>query len=544
MGGDSVALHRIRGWLGALVAFSLLVTACGSQSSDPPTAGGPSGSGAAGQSDGTLTVALAFDPKLFNTNYIYDGYAYYADRNIYSKLVSYDYATGELVGDLATEWKASEDYKTYTFKLRTGVTWHDGQPFDSADVVWTLQDLIDAGDNAYAHSYVANVESVTAPDAQTVVVKMKKPDAVWVTSIANYYGPIILAEHIYKGTKAADNSANHKPIGTGPYKFVSHAAGDRIVMERNPDYFGQVAGIKNLVFRIIADRGTATAALEAGEIDYMAVSPAFGDVQRLESTQGIKVTPTKSNIPMWVAFNLENPILSKVQVREAIGHAIDTNQMNTQVYQGRAVASTGQYLSYNWAFEPKALQPAHDVALANKMLDEAGYPRGADGVRFKLRYHAWRASIFGGFELAQVMKEQLKAVGIDLTVMLNDYALFSDIVVKKRDFDLTGIGGLWGPDPQAMTTYVVTDAPQNVMKYSNKQVDQLFADARLVADVEAQKKVYSEIQLQLAKDIPKLNLVEYTYFRPTRSNLSGLWWEDGSGKRGIFQDMYNGVTRS
>jgi peptide/nickel transport system substrate-binding protein len=459
--------------------------------------------------------------------------------------VSYDFATSELVGDLATEWTASSDYKTYTFTLRTGVTWHDGKAFDSADVVWTLKDLIATGSSAYAYSYVANVDTVTAPDAKTVVVTLKKPDAVWVTSIANYYGPIILAEHIYQGTKAGENPANLKPIGTGPYTFVSHSAGDRIVMQSNPQYYGQVASIQNLVFRIIADRGTATAALEAGEIDYMAISPAFGDVKRLESTSGIKVTPTQSNIPMWTAINLENKILADVKVREAIGHAIDTAQMSTQVYQGRVKASTAQYLSYNWAYEAKALQPAHDVALANQMLDQAGHPRGSDGTRFTLRYHAWNASIFGGFELAQVMKEQLKAVGITLNVILNDYALFNDIVVKQRNFDLTGIGGLWGPDPQAMTTYLVTGGAQNVMKYSNPQVDELFANARLTADRDKQKEVYSQIQFLFAKDIPKLNLVEYTYFRPTRSNLSGLWWEDGSGtKHGVFQDMYNGVTRS
>jgi peptide/nickel transport system substrate-binding protein len=178
------------------------------------------------------------------------------------------------------------------------------------------------------------------------------------------------------------------------------------------------------------------------------------------------------------------------------------------------------------------------------MLDEAGYPRGENGIRFSLRYHAWRASIFGGFELAQVLKEQLKAVGIDVTVELNDYALFNDLIIQQKDFDLTGSGGLWGPDPQAMTQYLTTDAPQNVMGYSNPDVDRLFDEARLTGDRDAQKAIYSDIQMRIAADVPRINLAEYVFFRPTRSDIQGMWWEEGSGTRGIAQDMYNGVTRA
>lgn len=527
-------MSRVRLRAGVLVAVLLAMSVVGCTTAAPPS-GGANG-------NGTLVISIAGDPKVFNTNHTFDNYAYYTDRNIYSRLVGYDYLSSEPFGDLATSWTVAPDMKSVTFKLRTGVKWHDGQPFSSADVVFSYQDVLAAAEAAYSWTHVKNVDSVTAPDAETVVFTLKEPDATFIQQISNYYAPIILPKHIYDGSDVAKNPANQKPVGTGPFKFVSQTIGDRVVMERNPDYYGTKASFQTLVFRVIPNRATAMAALKAGEIGYSTASPAFGDAKSFETDGNIKVEKTISHIIQWMGFNLDNPILAKPEVRKAIAHAVDTKQVNEQAYLGYATPSTGTYVSYSWAYDPNALQPAFDTAEAERQLDAAGYPRKDGGYRFDLSFVAFNASIFGGPESAEVVKQQLDKIGIRVTIDLIDVAVLNQQVFKDRKFDLVTIAGLAGPNPQAFANFVGTGGSLNPMPYSNPDVDKAFADARATSDQDAQKALYSQIQQAVARDLPRVNLVEYPYLRPHRAQLDGFWWQEGAGDKGIFLDMYNGVT--
>ena len=518
----------MRSWLrmtGLSVLFALALAACGQ---------------ASGES--SLVVSIAGDPRVFNTNYVFDNYAYYTDRNVYGRLVGLDFASGEPFGDLATEWESSDDYLTHTFKLREGVKWHDGEDFDAEDVVWTYTDVLDTGPAAYSYPHVANVSSVEASDSHTVVFTLEQPDANFAATLGNYYAPIVLAEHIYAGTDAAENQANQHPIGTGPFKFVSQEIGDRVIMERNDDYWGLKPEFDQLVFRVIPNRATAIAALRAGEIAYSTASPAFGDVADLESADSITVDSTVSHLIQWIGFNMENPILADVNVRKAISHAINTEEVNDNAYFGLTVASKGQYLSYSPVYDETALQPAFDVDEAERLLDEAGYPRGADGTRFELNFVAFHASIYGGPEAAAVVQQQLDRVGIKANIDLIDVAIYTQKVHVDRDFDMVTRAGLQGPNPQMFADYVVSTGGTNVMAYSNEVVDQAFIDARTTSDFQQQLTAYHAMQQELANDMPRFNLVEYAYLRPYRTGLSGWGWEANSGGRALQIDMYNGVT--
>ncbi len=535
-----------------MAALALTIGACAPASAPAPAGTGPTpagtgptpaGSGSASAQPkwgGTLVVGVYTDPKFLNSNYDFDGQAYYQNMNLFSKLVNADYRTGKIHPDLATKWEISADGLTYTFHLREGVKWHDGKPFTSADVKWTYDDLIKEGMKAQAFRIITSLESVAAPDAKTVVFTLKETDALFLVGLAGYYGANVLPRHLYEGTEVRKNPYNLKPIGTGPFKLVELVTGSHAIMEANPEYYGLGPYLDKLIFKVVPNLATMVSTLETGEVGYSAPSPPFGDVARLRSLPGMKVDEAPSQIVQWTAFNLADPKYKDLRVRQAITHAIDPKAISTQVFAGLVTPSTATYIStVPWAYNANAKQPAYDPAKAEKLLDEAGFKRGADGIRFKTRYAAWISSLAGGPEMGQVVKQQLGKVGIEVNLEVGEFALFNEKIIKKRDFEMTASGGPHGPDPSEFANFVGTGGTRNVMGYSNARVDELFKMGRKTLNEEERKKIYFEIQEIIAKDLPRMNLVEYTYMRPYRAEFHDFWWQKVATDLKIGQDMYN-----
>lgn len=492
----------------------------------------------------TLVVSMSYEPKFFNVNYDSDLGAPYQNMNIYSKLLNYNYVNSELHGDLAESWDVSDDGLTYTFHLRQGVKWHDGEPFTAADVIWTINDILREGTAAVSFKMLSDVEKVTAPDDFTVVATLKQPNSAFLSNVASYYGFNILPKHLYEGTDPRTNPYNLAPVGTGPFKFVETVPGSYTAMQANKDYFGEGPYVDGLIFRTIPNLATAMSALEAGETAYSIASPAPGEVARLQATPGIKVDPSNSPIVMWFGFNFDRKEFQDVRVRTAIAQAINRDEIAQKLYLGLVKPADGYFTSaVAWANNPDAKQPAFDPANAEKLLDEAGYPRGPDGTRFKLTYTAFAFSVWGGPEQGQMIRQYLADIGIEVTVESPEFALFNELIRNKRDFDLVNSGGQRGPDPGEFINFVGTKGSRNVMKWINPEIDTLFAADRLAVTQDQRRDIQFKIQDLVAKDVPVVNLIEYAYMRPYRAEWTGWWWQDGAvGKVG--QDMYNLVKRA
>lgn len=492
----------------------------------------------------TLVLSMSYEAKFLNVNYDSDLGAPYLNMNIYSKLINYSYANSELYGDLAETWDISPDGITYTFHLRKDVKWHDGAPFTSADVVWTIEDILREGSAAVSYKMISDIDTVTAPDDYTVVVTLKQPNSAFLSNVASYYGFNILPKHLYEGTDVRSNPHNLAPVGTGPFKFAESVPGSHTVMVANPDYYGEGPYVDVLVFRTIPNLATAISALEAGETAYSIASPPPGEVARLSSSPGIKVDPSTSPIVMWFGFNFDRPEFKDVRVREAVARAINRQEIADKLYQGLVKPADGYYTStVAWANNPDARQPDFDPAKAEKLLDEAGYPRGADGIRFHTSYTAFSFSIWGGPEQAQMIRQYLAAVGIDMTVKTAEFSLFNEMIRKKRDFDMVNSGGLRGPDPRELLNFVGTKGSRNVMGWANPEIDALFEQDRAAVTQEERRKLQFKIQELVAKDIPMVNLIEYAYARPYRDEWTGWWWQDAANGK-IGQDMYNLVRKA
>ncbi|MGH2551864.1 MAG: ABC transporter substrate-binding protein, partial [Thermomicrobiales bacterium] len=274
--------------------------------------------------DGTLIVSTSGDPLSFNPDFQIDDNGFAPASNIYNKVVTLDHSYS-LLPDLAQTWETSEDGLTITFHLVEGATWHDGTPFTSKDVKYTI-DMIVATTSATASGLLSAIETVDAPDDATVIFNLKQPSASLLPFLG-WYGTFVLPAHIYEGTDWATNPANQSPIGTGPYKFNSYEAGTRIELDANLEYWGEGPFSDKLVFSIIPDANTALQAFLNGETDVMLNSPPLSEVPSVEATEGVKVTALSLPSYYYFGFNVTGQYTSDPEVRKAISQSIDREQI-------------------------------------------------------------------------------------------------------------------------------------------------------------------------------------------------------------------------
>ena len=482
---------------------------------------------------GTLVVATALEPTYYQTNYQWDGGVVYISHNILSKLCYWDEDTKTMVPDLAESWEASEDLMTWTFHLREGVTWHDGEPFTAADVKWTFDSILEYGDQAYTYTYVKMVESVETPDDYTVVFHMAYPCGTFVESVGDYQGPDILPAHIYEGTDPYTNPANQNPVGTGPFKFVEYEPGNYCRLEANTDYYGDGPYLDEVIYSFTPDLTTATTALEAGEVGWMTATPSFAEADRLATVDGITVETQGTNIVQWTQFNLSEeaarPYISDVRVREAICWAIDNQNIADVLYMGYVEPSDNWYIStVEWAVNRDVEYPGYDVEKANQILDEAGYERGSDGYRFELTYRCFTTSIFGTTDIPTLVAQYLDAVGIKLNVERYEWAVRAEYLDENLEWDMCSAGGSRGPDPNSFAN-VWGYSTSNKTRYYNDEVMSLFEQGTMYATQEERAPYYKEIQEIFAEDIPYYNYIEYSYVRPHGADYINFFWTADCG---------------
>lgn len=475
--------------------------------------------------DATLVVGMTYAPKTLNPNYVNDPANYFIMDNIYSRLVNYGYDY-QVHGDLADDWEISDDGLTYTFTLVDGASWSDGEAVTSADVLWTAESLIE--EQGYGAAALAGVADVTAPDESTVVMTLDSPNSSFLNQLAQRYGWVILPEHVYAGTDPLTNPANDAPVGSGPFIVSNFTPGEAVELVANENYYGGTPRLSSLAFRFFPSVDSAVAAMRTGEIQFMANAPSSAALETLSAVDGITVDSVNAAPPtdVWLGFNMQREPLDDIRVRTAVSMAINADQINELVYGGTKNATGAVFNSTANGYDASIQQPAFDVEAANDLLDEAGHPRGADGVRFGLTYTGFVASLGGADQIGEVLKQQLAEVGIDLTLEYDEFSVFAEKIMQNGDFDITWSGGPHGPDPQVYRNYVGTDGNRNAMRYSNPRVDELFDLARATTDVDEQNEYYAEIQQIIADDLPRYTLFSWSYEFPYASQYTGFWWQD------------------
>jgi peptide/nickel transport system substrate-binding protein len=479
----------------------------------------------------TLVVAQGGDPGALNPAITTSGNTHPVTDQIFNGLVGLDEQLNP-VAELAESWTIEDGGRTYRFALRGGVKWHDGAPFTAADVKFTFEEALLKYHSRTRAALEPLVTSIEVADDRTVVFHLKRPYSALLQRL-DVVEASIIPKHRFQGQDVMKPAGPPQPIGTGPFRFVSYAPGDRIVLERNPQYFREgLPGVDCLVFRILPEAGTAIAALERGEIDY-AGGVAGPDIARLRATPGIAVVAgtggSGGSICQDVLIpNLTKPPFDDLRVRRAVAHAIDRRAIVDRVYFGQGRPATGPISHLlSWAYTPEVRQYPHDPAEARRLLDAAGWRPRADGVRIAIAFtHAANHQ-----RLALALREQLKAVGITLTLRTLDFNSQVDEVFVKKTFDLGMASFCNGADPEigVRRVYVSSNIGpypfSNGAGYRNPRVDALFDAGAAPADRGQRRKAYVEIQKILADEVPYFWIVDSESLRAYRTAFTGfrLW---------------------
>jgi peptide/nickel transport system substrate-binding protein len=466
-----------------------------------------------------------------------------ADPPTLNPALSTDYATGDVAAkilegliwldrtdtpqpSLATAWSATPDGKSYRFTLRQGVTWHDGQPFSSADVVFTFSQILAKYHPRTAAMLRTVGATVQAPDAQTVVFTLTKGYAPFLVQMSVFDAPI-LPRHLYENTDITANPANQAPVGTGAFRFTGWSRGATVQIERYPGWWGGKAGLDAIVFQIVPQPANRSSGLETGEIDAVVDfylpkpdEPRLMQDKTLQFRKGI-------NIPAvyFLAFNTTRPVFADKAVRQALACAIDRERLVRQVMNGLARPGYGAFGDgFKWLLNPAMdydklypLDPAH----AKTLLDQAGYK----GEPVSLVYDAARPQLRG---TAQIVRDNLRAIGMEAQLQPLERAVQLDRVFVKHDFDLTLQSYFSAGDPAiGYHRMYLTDtngtALTNCTGYSNPKVDALLGEAATAPDRDRRAAIYQELQAILNVDLPSLVLYDEETVDFATRRLTDLW---------------------
>lgn len=451
--------------------------------------------------------------------------------NISGKIVEplIDKSYDGLVPVLATEWSGSEDGLTINVKLREGVNWHDGEPFTCDDVSFTAMEMWKPLLN-YSSALQANLESVDCPDPHTAVFNYSKPMPLdlFVAAMPDLGHP--MPKHLYEGTDILNNKYNTAPVGTGPFKFVEYERGQYVMAEKNEDYWREgYPYLDRIVWRFIKDKSAAAAALEAGEVHETGFNGlSMADIVRLSEddrfdvgTQGYENNVAHST----VEFNHRNPILADLKVRQAIYHGLDIDYAIDTIMRGFAAPGRGPIPTTGAAnYTDDVTTYPYDVALAKKMLDEAGYPVGDDGFRFKLRHRPapWGeyTQLWGEY-FAQAMRE----IDIEVELIANDAPGFLNGVYRDYDFDTANGWHQFRSDP-AVSTMVWLRSGQtpgtpwtNQFGWQSDEMDTMIDTAASELDPKARADLYHAIQAKAMDELPVFFAIEHPFISVTSKKL-------------------------
>jgi peptide/nickel transport system substrate-binding protein len=429
-------------------------------------------------------------------------------------LLEYDYDINPRP-QLATEWSISPDGKVYTFKLRPNVKFHDGKPFTSADVAYSIQLLKTV--HPRGRNTFANVSEVQTPDPLTAIIVLSKPAHYLIKALTAAEAPM-MPRHIYEGTDPLANPNGNAPIGTGPFRFKEWMRGSHIIYERNPDYWQPgLPVIDRLVFNILPDPSARSIAFENGSGDLGYRTPvALSDLERLKKLPNLvfetKGTSYSYNVSC-LQFNLDSPYFTNPKVRQAVAHSIDRQRLVDIVAYGYGAVTSSPIAPGLKEFHDPASSPyALDLKRAEALLDEAGFPRGANKIRFKvpLDYNPIGDE---GRRAAEYLSGTLSRIGIAVEVRSADASGFVKRVYTDRDFDFTynGHSNLFDPTVGVQRIYWSKNFKKgvpfsNASNYNNPKVDALLEAAAVETDPAKRRALFFEFQQIVGEELPDISL--------------------------------------
>tara|TARA_B100000003_G_scaffold62798_1_gene56186 strand:+ start:146 stop:1720 length:1575 start_codon:yes stop_codon:yes gene_type:complete len=409
---------------------------------------------------------------------------------------------------LAESWSISDDGLSVTLNLVKGATFHDGKPITSKDVAFSIKTI--KAHHPFKTMFGA-VKRVDTPDSHTAVIRLSKPHPALLLALSSQLGAVI-PEHIYgDGQDPKTHPRNSENVvGSGPFKLVEFVRDQHIILEKNENFFLEGKPyLDKIVMRIIKDPSARSLGRENGEIHLSAFESTPQDI--LHSKGIAHLTATDKGYAAigpitWLAFNTKSKPTSDVRVRQAIAYAVDRNFLINAVMRGTSKPAYTGIHPDSIFHEPNVERYDLDINKANQILDDAGYSKNSDGIRFPLNIdYGWPSAK----PMAEYMKPQLKKIGIDVTVRTSAGFPAWAKTVSNWEFDMTvDVVFNWGdPVIGVHRTYLCENAKKgviwsNTQQYCNPEVDQILEKAGQENDRNQRIALYSKAQKLISKDVP------------------------------------------
>jgi peptide/nickel transport system substrate-binding protein len=446
----------------------------------------------------TLVMIIESSPTNLDPRVGIDGQSERIDELLFEALLTRDEHFNVQPG-LAERWEIL-DPLTYVFHLHRGVRFHDGRALTSRDVKWTLDSLLQGKIRSTKTSTYRYVDHIETPDELTVVFHLKEPWASLLWNLSE--GAIGIVPY---GTL---DEMTRQPIGTGPFKFVSAETDKEVILERNSNYWGEVPRLARVRFAVVPDATTQALELRKGSADLTSNSPMTPDtVVTLERYTSLTVQHGPGTRLAYLAFNLRDPILKDVRVRQAVAYALDRRPMMAYLWRNQVQPAYSILPRLSWAYNDDVTHYDYDPGKARRLLDAAGHPE-VNGVRFHI---TMKTSTDENTRLmVAVMQQQLRDVGIALDIRTFEFAtFFADVTSGAFQlYSLRWTGGIEDPDifDAVFHSRNFPPAGRNRSFYSNPRVDNLIDQARRETDQNIRKRLYAEVQNLVAEDVPAINL--------------------------------------
>jgi peptide/nickel transport system substrate-binding protein len=449
----------------------------------------------------TVVVLIESSPANLDPRIGTDAQSQRIDALLFDGLVARD-ASFHFTPALAESWE-QPDPLTLIFHLRHDVHFHDGRSLTAHDVKWTLESMTDGKRSGIlspkAKSY-ASIAATETPDNHTVILHLKQADNFLLTNLST--GAI----GIVPRSSGADFWQH--PIGTGPFRFVSQQIDQNVLLERNPASWSAVPRIPRVRFAVVPDAITESLELEKGSGDVAINSLPMDSLPILAARPNLAIEEVPGTEVQYLGFNLRDPLLKDVRVRQAIACAINRDLIIRTLQLGKAHPADSLLPPSHWAWTGDVAKYPYDPQRATQLLDQAGYPVAANGVRLRLTMKT--STDESARLLAAVLQQQMSAVGIGLDIRSYEAATFlSD--VRSGAFQMYSLRWIGGNEQPDIFNYVFSSASfspngANRSHYSNPRLDSLLDDAAVSADPIRRKANYQQAQQILARDLPAINL--------------------------------------
>ncbi len=444
-------------------------------------------------------------------------------EHLFNHLVKWkDTKLSAIAPDLAESWKVSSDGLRWTFKLKKGITFHDGTPFNAEAVKFNMERILDPKFGSPNRAYFASIKKITVIDDYTVAFETKKPDATLLENLVASPGSIASPNAIKKWGK----DYGQHPVGTGPYKLKEWIPGERCVIERYEEYFGKRPKPDVITYRPVPEGAARVVELESGNADIVnRIPPEAAD--QLKKNPRVKLWVIPSTFQIWFELNQTRPPFNDVRVRKAVNYAIDRKVIIEKILGGYGSIPDGPFtpgVQGRISLEPYPYDPDK----AKKLLAEV-YP---DGYKEKIVMWTPHGRYLKDKMVSEAVQGYLNELGFKTEFRVWEWSSYQKTLYSPQPGKGTGKGTndahMWilgASIPTAdirVARRLETGNPANLLGYSNKRLDKLLVDARTNMNYEQRMKMYEEIQKIIWEDFPRLVLFNQMQLIGMQKSIKGL----------------------